>query len=101
MLLTYETVGDIERLMHSVAPVFVSKGEGVLPGAVDNMRQGGQKTVKDHRVDSTCDPPWPVSFATVIGENHRNEQLHDVIAHCDQTYTHTNHTYNTYTILAI
>ena len=79
---------DVERVLHGMAPVFISKGEGVLPWAVDYMRQNGQETVKDHCVDSTSDPPRPVPFATIIRENHRDEQLHDVIAHCDQTYTH-------------
>lgn len=45
----------------------------------------GESINNTHRINPECDPSRPVAPSRVIRQDHRHEQLRDIVAHGDET----------------
>ena len=80
MLLTYDFLSGV--VIYDTT-VFDSEGEGILSRTIEEVRQSRHKTVQYHSVDAQSDPSRPVSSASVVTQHDGDEQLADVVTHCD------------------
>lgn len=48
--------------------------------------QKSQREINTHRINPECDPSRPVTPSCIIRQDHRYEQLRDIIAHGDETW---------------